>query len=239
MDAAGTRPWVRDSLVQPYSVTKPFAAVCALLLVAQGRLDLDAPVQRYWPGFRAQADVRQLLSHQAGVVALRDPAPTELFYDWDALCRRLAEQEPAWTPGAGHGESALFYGHLVGELVRRVDGRTLGEFLRAEVTGRLGLDFAVGLTTAERARAVDLTGLDDAFRRTTAAGRPDLYRRSSPRATPAPRWRTSRTLRRSGSAPSTSGSVPRPRCSSGSSTWPSSATPNRWTCWTGSRCVPH
>jgi len=86
--------------VQVYSVSKPFAAVCALLLVDRGELDLDAPVRRYWPQFRARADVRQLLSHQAGVVALDEPAPTEAFYDWDRLCTLLAAQEPAWEENA-------------------------------------------------------------------------------------------------------------------------------------------
>jgi len=113
-DAAGTRPWRADSLVQPYSVTKPFAAVCALLRVDRGKLELDAPVQRWWPEFKARASVRQLLSHQAGVVALDEPAPTAAFYDWDWLCSLLAAQEPAWEPGTAHGESVLFYGHLIG-----------------------------------------------------------------------------------------------------------------------------
>ena len=80
-DLARTRPWQAGSLVQPYSVSKPFAAVCALRLVERGRLDLDAPVQRYWPQFRAPATVRHVLSHQAGVVALDRPAPTAVFYD--------------------------------------------------------------------------------------------------------------------------------------------------------------
>jgi len=177
-DTARTRMWQVDSLVQPYSVSKPFAAVCALLLVERGRLVLDAPVQRYWPEFRARADVRQVLSHQAGVVVLDDPAPTEVFYDWDRLCALLSRQEPMWQPGTGHGESALFYGHLVGELVRRVDGRTLGRFLREEVCGPLGLDFAVGLTASERARAVEVTGLDERFRRENAAGKPEFYQRA-------------------------------------------------------------
>ena len=122
-DLARSRPWEAGSLVQPYSVSKPFAAVCALRLVQAGRLDLDAPVQRYWPQFSAPATVRHVLSHQAGVVALERPAPTEVFYDWDRLCTLLAAQKPYWEPGTAHGESALFYGHLVGELVRRVDGR--------------------------------------------------------------------------------------------------------------------
>jgi len=177
-DAAGGRPWEAGSLVQAYSVSKPFAAVCALVLVDRGQLELDAPVRRWWPEFRAPASVRQLLSHQAGVVALDEPAPTEAFYDWDRLCALLAAQEPAWEPGTAHGESALFYGHLVGELVRRADGRGPGRFLREEVCGPLGLDFFVGLTAAERARAVDLTGVGEYFRKQQAAGLPELYQRA-------------------------------------------------------------
>src|SRR6201996_9078597 len=174
-DQGGTRAWGEDPLVQPYSVTKPFVAVCALHLAEAGRLDLDAPVQRYWPEFRAPATVRQVLSHQAGVVALDQPAPTEAFLDWSWLCRLLAAQEPSWPPGTAHGESALFYGHLVGEVVRRVDGRTPGRYLREEICGPRGLDFAVGLTPAEQARTADLTGLDDTFRAANLAGKPELY----------------------------------------------------------------
>ncbi len=196
-DRGRSRAWQADSLVQPYSVSKPFAAVCALLLVQAGRLGLDAPVQRYWPGFRAPATVRHVLSHQAGVVLLDRPAPTEAFYDWDRLCGLLAAQEPSWPPGTAHGESALFYGHLAGELVRRVDGRGLGRFLREEVCGPSGLDFAFGLSPAQQARAVDLTGLDDAFRAANAEGRPELYRRAvgnppgaqDPRIVNGARWR--------------------------------------------------
>jgi CubicO group peptidase (beta-lactamase class C family) len=82
--------------------------------------------------------VRQLLAHQAGVVALDAPAATDLFYDWDAMCSRLAAQPPAWEPGTAHGESALFHGHLVAELVRRVDGRGIGGFLCEDVCVPLG-----------------------------------------------------------------------------------------------------
>jgi CubicO group peptidase (beta-lactamase class C family) len=176
-DAAGTRVWASDSIVQPYSVTKPFAAVCALKLVERGELELDAAVQRYWPEFTAPATVRQLLAHQAGVVALDAAAPTELFYDWDGMCSRLAAQVPAWEPGTAHGESALFYGHLVGELVRRIDGRSVGSFLRDEICGPLRLDFAIGLSRVDHRRAVELTGLDDDFR-APAPGQPELYRRA-------------------------------------------------------------
>ncbi len=175
-DLGRRRPWDARSVVQPYSVSKPFAAVCALRLAEARRLDLDAPVQRYWPEFRAPATVRHVLSHQAGVVKLDRQVPTEAFYDWDYLCGLLAAQEPAWQPGTAHGESALFYGHLVGELVRRVDGRGVGRFLREEVCGPCGLDFAFGLSPAQQTRAVDLAGLDDAFRAATMSGRPGLYR---------------------------------------------------------------
>jgi CubicO group peptidase (beta-lactamase class C family) len=176
-DGGRRRAWSRDSIVQPYSVSKAFVAVCALLLVERGELELDAVLQRYWPEFTAVTTVRQVLSHQSGVVALSEPAPTELFFDWDGMCRRLAAEHPAWEPGTAIGESALFYGHLLGELVRRVDGRAIGAFLRDEVTAPLGLDFAFGLSGADQARAVELTGLDEDFRR-PGPGQPELYERA-------------------------------------------------------------
>jgi CubicO group peptidase (beta-lactamase class C family) len=104
--------------------------------------------------------------------------PTEAFYDWDHLCALLSAQQPLWEPGTAHRESPLSYGHLVGELARRVDGRGVGRFLREEICGPAGLDFAFGLSPQQQARAVDVTGLDDAFRAGNAAGRPALYRRA-------------------------------------------------------------
>ena len=127
----------------PYSVTKAFTAMAALVLVDRGLLDLDDPVQRHWPELRAQATVRQLLSHQVGLVALAEPAPPELLLDWDGLCARLAGEEPLWQSGTAIGESALFYGHLVGELVRRVDGRPSARSCARRSAGR-GLDFTSG-----------------------------------------------------------------------------------------------
>jgi CubicO group peptidase (beta-lactamase class C family) len=163
----------------PYSVTKAFAAVCLLVLVDRGRVDLDEPMQTYWPELTAPATVRQVLSHQAGVVALDDPLPTEALFEWGWMCTALAKQVPQWTPGERHGESALFYGHLVGEVVRRVDGRSLGAFLREEVCGPLGVDFQVGLTAPDQARCVDLSGLaDDDFRNRVTGPRTPLYDRA-------------------------------------------------------------
>src|ERR671921_743150 len=195
-DAGHSRPWRDDTLVMPYSVTKPFAALCVLTLVERGEVDLDAPMQRYWPELHAAATVRDVLAHRAGLVALDEEAPEEAFYDWELMCSLLARQEPAWEPGTGQGESALFYGHLLGEVVRRVDGRSLGRFLRDEVCGPQGLDFHIGLRDDELPRVADLTGFDAAFRAAQEASA-GLYRRAianppgarDPRVVNAERWR--------------------------------------------------
>ena len=176
-DAACSRPWNEDTLVMPYSVTKPFAAVCALVLVERGMLDLDAPLQHYWPEMAAAATLRQVLTHRSGHVVLDEPMPAEAWQDWDVICRALAEQQPAWEPGAAQGESALFYGHLLGEVVRRVDGRSLGRFLSEEVTGPLDLDFQIGLTAQDQRRAAELTGFGAEFQRSLTEGRPALLQR--------------------------------------------------------------
>ena len=195
-DAGHTRPWQHDTLVMPYSVTKPFIALCVLTLAERGQVELDAPMQRYWPELRAAASVREVLCHRAGVVALDEQAPEEAFYDWELMCSLLARQEPAWVPGTAQGESALFYGHLLGEVVRRVDGRSPGRFLRDEVCGPHGLDFHVGLGDSELNRVADLTGFDAVFRTSQEASL-ELYRRGianppgarDPRVLNGERWR--------------------------------------------------
>jgi CubicO group peptidase (beta-lactamase class C family) len=166
----------RDSLVHVYSCTKPLAAFCVLVLIDRGVLGLDDTVASVWPEFaqagKGDVTVRQLLSHQAGVVALRDAQPTELLFDWERLCAALAAEAPFWQPGTAHGEHALFYGHLCGELVRRLDGRSLGTFWRDEVSGPWRLDAYIGLSEPERLRAVDLVG-------EIAPGEGELYRRAT------------------------------------------------------------
>jgi CubicO group peptidase (beta-lactamase class C family) len=176
-DAAHTRRWTQDTLVMPYSVTKPFAAVCVLVLADRGRVDLDLPMREYWPALRATATVRDVLAHRAGLVALDEDAPTEAFFDWDLMCSLLERQEPTWPPGTAQGESALFYGHLLGQVVRAVDGRSPGRFLREEICAPLGIDFHIGLGDRELARVADLTGYAADF----AASQldfPDLYYRA-------------------------------------------------------------
>jgi CubicO group peptidase (beta-lactamase class C family) len=159
-DAARTQPWTRDTLVNVYSTTKGMTAICANRLVEAGRLDLDAPVAHYWPEFAAaQKDripVRWLLCHKSGVAALREDVPVGSRFDWKFWTEALAAEAPWWEPGTLHGYHALTYGHLVGEIVRRVDGRSLGTFLREELALPLGLDFHIGLAAEHDARVAEL-----------------------------------------------------------------------------------
>jgi CubicO group peptidase (beta-lactamase class C family) len=148
-DRASGRPWERDTLGLVWSCTKGATALCAHVLCDRGLLDLDTPVSRYWPEF-AQQDkgditVRMLLSHQAGVPALREPIRPGGLLDWGYLTARLAAEAPFWPPGTRQGYHALTFGHLVGELVARASGLPFADFFRAEVAGPLGLDFHIGL----------------------------------------------------------------------------------------------
>ena len=159
-DAARTRPWERDSLVNVYSTTKGMTALCALRLVEEGRLDLDAPVSRYWPEFaasgKAELPVRYLLSHRAGLPAVAKPLAPGSLFDWEAMTAALAEQAPWWTPGEQHGYHAITFGFLVGELVRRITGRSLGSYFDEEIARPLGLDFYIGLPEAFEPRVAEL-----------------------------------------------------------------------------------
>jgi CubicO group peptidase (beta-lactamase class C family) len=135
-------------------------ALCANRLIERGKLELDAPVARYWPEFAAagkqQVRVRWLLSHQAGVAALREAVPSARRFDWSFWTEALAAEPPWWEPGSQHGYHALSFGHLVGELVRRADGRSLGGFFRDEFGEPLGLDFHIGLPERDEARVAEL-----------------------------------------------------------------------------------
>lgn len=159
-DAAGTRPWERDTLVNVWSTTKGPVALCAHILADRGALDLDAPVAAYWPGFAAAGKenvlVRHLLSHRAGLAGLREPHSLAQLYDWEVTTERLAATEPWWEPGTRSGYHALTYGFLVGEVVRRVSGLLPSAFLEREVTGPLGIDFTIGLPEKEAGRAAEL-----------------------------------------------------------------------------------
>ena len=159
-DREKTRPWTRDTLVNVYSTTKGVTAICAHRLADKGLLDIDAPVAKYWPEF-AQAGkdklpVRYLLSHRAGMAAVRKPLDDDALFNWNKMTTALAEQEPWWEPGTKHGYHALTFGHLVGEVIRRITGKTPGTYLRDEIAGPLGLDLHIGLEAKDDARTGDM-----------------------------------------------------------------------------------
>ncbi len=141
-------PWQSDTVSIIFSSTKGATALCAHILADRGQLDLDAPVAKYWPEFarhgKENATVRMMLDHSVGVPALRDPLPADAVNNWDLMCDRLAGQAPFWQPGLRHGYHALTIGWTVGELVRRVSGKSLGKFFQDEVAQPLGLDFWIG-----------------------------------------------------------------------------------------------
>lgn len=178
-DAARTRPWARDTIVNVYSTTKTMTALTALLLADRGVLDLHAPVARYWPEFAASGKegvkVSHLLSHAAGLSGWDTPLRAEELYDWSRICALLAAQKPWWTPGEKVGYHALSQGFLVGEVIRRASGKTVGTVFREEIAGPLGADFHIGLAAEHDARVGELipptTGLGKGQDPQSIAGR--------------------------------------------------------------------
>ncbi|WAL96030.1 serine hydrolase domain-containing protein [Streptomyces sp. Je 1-369] len=150
---AGDAPWERGTAQIVRSATKGVAAAALLLLHQRGELDLDAPVGSYWPEFKARGKervlVRHVLAHRAGVPALDRPLTPAEALDPDLAAAVVAAQAPFWEPGEDHGYHAQTYSWLVGELVRRVTGRPVGEWIADEIAGPLGLDLWVGLPTSE------------------------------------------------------------------------------------------
>jgi CubicO group peptidase (beta-lactamase class C family) len=159
-DAARTQPWQRDTVTNLWSLTKTVSCLAALLLVDAGELDLHAPVARYWPEFAAngkeQVEVRHLLSHSSGVSGLDHPARLEDLYDVRAAAARMAAQAPWWRPGSASGYHVLNYGHLVGEVVHRLTGLPLRDFVDQHLARPLGADLQIGLRDADTARVAGI-----------------------------------------------------------------------------------
>jgi CubicO group peptidase (beta-lactamase class C family) len=159
-DAERTIAWERDTIVNVMSTTKPMTALCALMLADRGELDLSAPVSTYWPEFAAAGKekvlVRHLLSHTAGLPDWPGRLVADDLYDWSAVTDLLASLPPQWEPGTAAGYHSVTFGFLVGEVVRRVSGRTIGRFLAEEVAGPLGADFHIGLGADDDARVAQL-----------------------------------------------------------------------------------
>lgn len=159
-DPARTRPWTAETVTNVFSTTKGVAACCTALLESRGLLDYGAPVARYWPEFaqagKADVTVEQALAHKAGVSGLREPTSVDDLLDWDLMVDRIARAEPLWAPGTTSGYHAITWGYIAGELVRRIDGRTLGAFLRDELAGPLDADVFIGLPQDQDGRYASL-----------------------------------------------------------------------------------
>ncbi|MBO2448512.1 beta-lactamase family protein [Actinomadura barringtoniae] len=159
-DQARSVPWERDTITGVWSTTKTMTALCALILADRGELDLDAPVARYWPEFAAAGKegvlVRHLLGHTAGLPDWDKPVTATDLLDAQAMTALLAAQAPQWEPGTVGGYHSITFGFLVGEVVRRVTGRSLGAFFAEEVAGPLGADFHIGLPAEHDHRVAPL-----------------------------------------------------------------------------------
>jgi len=148
-DEAQTTPWERDTLVNVYSTTKTMSFLCALVLADRGQLDFDANVASYWPEFaqngKEGVKVWHLMNHAAGLSGLDVPVSTGDMYDWDKITGLLAAQAPWWEPGSATGYHAITQGYLIGEVVKRISGRSLGQFFAEEIAQPLGAEFYIGV----------------------------------------------------------------------------------------------
>ncbi|MFP5304427.1 MAG: serine hydrolase domain-containing protein, partial [Gammaproteobacteria bacterium] len=155
-DRAGTRPWMRETLINVYSTTKGLVAALVAMLVDDGVLDYDAPLVRWWPEFGAAGKeattLAHLLSHQAGLTGFQEHAAVEDLYDWDAACARLARQAPCWPPGTVSSYHAMTWGFLVGEVIRRAVGAGVGALCGERLRAALGADVFIGLPHDAQAR---------------------------------------------------------------------------------------
>ncbi|MBY8990201.1 MAG: beta-lactamase family protein [Candidatus Lokiarchaeota archaeon] len=163
-DKARSRSWEKDSIINVFSTTKVMTIICALMLVDGGQLDLDAPVAKYWPEFaqngKEKIPVRQIFSHTSGLAGWEEKITMEDLYDWEKAVRLLAAQKPWWEPGTSSGYHAITHGYLLGEIVRRITGKSLGTFFKEEVSGPLNADFHIGFGKDNDNRVADLISYD-------------------------------------------------------------------------------
>jgi CubicO group peptidase (beta-lactamase class C family) len=159
-DEARTVPWTEDTITNVWSTTKTITNLAALMLADRGQLDVYAPIARYWPEYGANGkqdiEVRHLLSHTSGVSGWEQPFLTEDMYDWDKSTSQLASQAPWWEPGSASGYHAQNQGHMVGEIIRRITGKKLKQFVAEEIAGPLGADFQIGAQERDWARIADV-----------------------------------------------------------------------------------
>ena len=169
LTAAPSQAWNRDTVSLVFSCTKGATALCAHMLIAQGKLDLNQPVAKYWPEFAANGKagitVRMLMQHAAGLAAIpfSSMVPPGGWADWNLMTSLLAAQAPWWEPGTAYGYHALTYGWLVGELVRRVSGKSLGAFFQEQVAQPLGADFWIGMPADKIPRVAPMLGATESL----------------------------------------------------------------------------
>ena len=158
-DAAGTRPWQQNTLSTVLSGTKGLTATCIHQLADRGELDLQAPVARYWPEFgqagKEDITLAMVLSHRSGAIGPRQPMSWQQVTDWDFACEQIAAAEPWWEPGTAQGYHMTTFGFIIGEVFRRVTGRTVGQYLRTEIAEPLGADIHIGLSPADQRRCAE------------------------------------------------------------------------------------
>lgn len=159
-DSRRRRPWREDTLASIFSGSKGLTSTCLHLLADRGEIDLDAPVARYWPEFgqagKERITVAEVLSHRSGVIGPRDRMHWGDVGEWDLVCERLAAAEPWWRPGTAQGYHVVSFGFILGEVVRRVTGRTLGGYLRTEIAEPMGIDVHIGLPRAQHHRCAEM-----------------------------------------------------------------------------------
>jgi CubicO group peptidase (beta-lactamase class C family) len=159
-DEARTVPWTEDTITNVWSTTKTITSLAALMLVDRGQLDVYAPIARYWPEFGANGkqdiEVRHLLSHTSGVSGWEQPFLTQDMYDWEKSTSQLASQPPWWEPGSASGYHAQNQGHMVGEIILRITGKSLKQFVAEEIAGPLGADFQIGALERDWGRIADV-----------------------------------------------------------------------------------
>ena len=195
-DRGRTRPFDETTLTPIFSTTKAVAALMVARLVDAGKLDYAQTVASVWPEFaaagKAAVTVEQVMSHQAGLSGFPDPMDPALWFDWDAICAKLAAMAPLWPPGTASGYHPITFGYLAGEIFRRIDGRTMGTALRQDLAEPLGLDLWIGLPDAEAPRLAELqrpTALPDFGPMNAATRAAFLTRWAQPGGRGADAWR--------------------------------------------------
>jgi len=159
-DQEKTKLWEPDTTICVYSTTKALSALCVALLVDRGMLKYSDLVTKYWPEYgvhgKESTTIAHFLSHQSGNPALREPTEADDFMNWDLICGRLAAQEPYWVPGENTAYHGSTYGFLVGEIVKRVAGKTIGQFLQDEIAGPMQAEAYIGLPEDKDSAAATL-----------------------------------------------------------------------------------